>query len=595
MKKSFVRRSVAAVASLGMVVVGIPLATTPAQAQVEACALGATCQGEVPLPAPIGTGSYTIKMPEKFNGTVMMFSHGYRLPLPLPAILAIPGRYNENPNYQAISNPAFTPIFGSPVAYAALNTPEVAPSPTVEAQLLAQGYALAGIGYPRQGWAVAEGVAVGESVMQSVNAGLVPGTKRIVTWGNSMGANIAMTIAERNPKRVAGVIGNCGAYAGPEALLGNAMTLLFSWKTLLAPNLKLVNYTPGQAGVSEALGDIGTIARLAAGVGQGQTTSQATGLPVAQANMLGALLGGFPAQNRVYDGLTINPIVDVLAANPEIGAGRAPGVAGAQGYNPVTAGQSSALAMLQNSVAQAALGVFARYDLEMRARQALQLPPTANANFTDNVPVRYSALLSSEQRGEFDGTINSGLPNATNIMLGRLDESIGNPAVRFAANPDVVNWIRSLPGPKGVYNQATVLMTTTFDDVTPAGNQRMITNQLERSWKKKGKKAGLNKIVSLYTIPPADGYTKFDPGARGPSDAASRAASNSGVGHCQFDALDNGIQIVNSVSVLNRLMNAKTQKQVAAARRLGYNTPGVNSDRLYTPDPLKNPLATAAR
>jgi len=140
-----------------------------------------------------------------------------------------------------------------------------------------------------------------------------------------------------------------------------------------------------------------------------------------------------------------------------------------------------------------------------------------------------------------------------------------------------------------------VLMTTTFDDVTPAGNQRMITNQLERSWKKKGKKAGLNKIVSLYTIPPVDGYTQFDPGARGPNAAASRAASNSGVGHCQFDALDNGIQIVNSVSVLNRLMNAKTQKQVAAARRLGYNTPGVNSDRLYTPDPLKNPLATAAR
>jgi len=591
MKKSFMRRSVAAVASLGMVLVGIPLATTPAQAQVEACALGATCQGE--LPGTFGTGSYLLKMPEKFNGTVMVFAHGYRFSVPVPAAFDAAIGGPSNPYYARISVPALAAGFGTDVAYQALNTPELATSPAVEAQLLSQGYALAGIGYARQGWSVAEGVEAGEGLIRTIGAGLVPGQKRIVTWGNSMGANIAAVLAERNPKRVSGLIGNCGAFAGPEQLLNNAMTLLFSWKALLAPNLKLVNYTPGNAGYVEALTDVATIGQLARGVGEGQTTAP-TGLPIASANMLGSLMAGFPTKSREYDGLTVNPIIDVLSANPAIGPGLAPGAATAQGYSPVAAGASSAAAMLQNAGAAAFLGILARYDLEMRARQALQLPPSVNANFTDNVPVRYSQLLSSEQRGEFDIVMNARFPDGTNIMLGQLDASVGNPAVRFQANPAVAQFVRSLPTPKGTYNQPTVLLTTTYDVTTPDGNQGMYANLLERSWKRQGKKAGLNKIVPLYTIPPADGYTKFAPGAKGPDAAASIAASNSGVGHCQFQDLDNGVQVVNSVQVLNRLMNAKTQKQVAAARRLGFNTPGVNIDRDYRPDALKRPLATAA-
>jgi hypothetical protein len=39
------------------------------------------------------------------------------------------------------------------------------------------------------------------------------------------------------------------------------------------------------------------------------------------------------------------------------------------------------------------------------------------------------------------------------------------------------------------------------------------------------------------------------------------------------------------------MVNAKTAKQVIAAKRLVYATPGVNNDRLYEPAALKNPLA----
>jgi pimeloyl-ACP methyl ester carboxylesterase len=586
MKKTLMRRSVAAAASLGLVLAGIPLISTPAQAQVEACAPGATCQGE--LPGTLGTGSYLLKMPEKFNGTVLMFSHGYRFSVPIPLALnsAIGGV--DNPNYQRISVPllAATPLQNA-TAFQALNTAEVAPRPEVEAQLLAQGYALAGVGRARQGWSIAEGVEAGENLLRTINGGLVPGKKRVAVWGNSLGANISATIAERNPRAVSGLIGNCGAFAGPERLLANAMTLLFTWKTLLAPNLKLVNYAPGDAGYAQALTDVLTVAQIAAAVGTGNPVAP-TGIPTPNANMLGSLMAGLPTKGEVFDGQTVNPLVDERFGGNPIAAF-------AGGVIPPSAGGSSSLAMLSNSVQNAALGVFVRHDLEMRARQALQLPASANANFTDNVPVRYAELLSPEQRGEFDFVINNGFPNGTNVMLGRLDASIGNPEVRFAANPDVVNWVRSLPGPKGTYNQPTVLLTTTYDVVTPEGNQGMFTNMLNRSWKQKGKRGGLNRIVSLYTVPSPDGYTKFAPGALRPDDPASIAANVSGEGHCQFIKLGNGIQIVNSVSVLNRLMNAKTPKQVAAARRLGFNTPGVNNDRLYAPEALKNPLATAAR
>jgi pimeloyl-ACP methyl ester carboxylesterase len=586
MKKSFVRRSIAAVASAGLLLVGIPLTTAPAQAQTEACALGATCQGE--LPGTLGTGSYLLKMPKKFNGTVMMFAHGYRFSVPVPAALDLAIGGSSNPYYTPFSVPALaaTPL-ESAAAFVALNTPELATSPQVEARLLAQGYALAGIGYARQGWAVAEGVEAGENLIRAINGGLVPGKKRIVTWGNSMGANVAMTLAERNPNRVSGVLGNCGAYAGAEQLLDNAMTLLFSWKTLLAPNLKLANYTPGDAGYAEALTDVLTIVSLARGVSAGQSTAP-TGLPIPQANMLGSLLAGFPTKGEVFDGMTVNPAVDTLFKGN-------PSAASAEGYSPATAGASSAAAMLGNAVQAAFLGVFARYDLEMRARQALRLAPSVNANFTDNVPVRYTRLLTSEQRGEFDSTINVGFPNGTNVMLAQLDASVGDPAIRFQANPAVVQFVRGLPTPTGTYRQPTVLLTTTNDVVTPEGNQALLENRLNASFKKQGKSAGLNKIVSLYTVPRVNGYTRFAPDAKSADPVASAAANVSGVGHCQFNALRNGIQVVNAVGTLARLMDAKTQKQVDAARSFGLSTPLVNRDSGYVPGPLKRPLATAAR
>ena len=62
----------------------------------------------------------------------------------------------------------------------------------------------------------------------------------------------------------------------------------------------------------------------------------------------------------------------------------------------------------------------------------------------------------------------------------------------------------------------------------------------------------------------------------------------SGVGHCNW-TIGNGVQVVNGITALNRLVAAKSAKQIKAINRLMWATPGVNSDGAFVPEPLKRP------
>ena len=584
MKMTWRSRTVAAIASAGLLLVGLPIATAPAQAAT-ACGLGATCNGA--LSGSLGDSPFQIRMPAKFNGTVLLYSHGYRFSGPIPAAFAGPTALalQGNPAYTQISNPAFTAAFGSPVAFQANNNPEVAPAEAVAQNLLAQGYALAGSGYSRQGWAAAEGVEAGENLIKYIRGGGIAGVKNIRTWGPSLGALISASLAERNPRTVQSSMPFCGALSGPIQAFSNATTVLFSWKQLIDPTLKAVNYTPGAVGYVEALSDLGKVFRT---LGAAATTPvSAAGYPTAQSNLLAGLMAGLPTKSSVYDGQTVNPIIATLAENPAIGPVRAPGAASAQGYSPVTAGANSAAAMLQNVGAAAALGILGRYDLEMRAREIAKIPATDSANFNDNVNVSYAMLLSPEQRAEFEDTLNAttAMPNALNQMLGKLDSSLGNPAVRWPANPAAVAAVLALPAPKGTYTSPTVMMTTTYDPATPEGNTGDFLDKLRASWTAAGSKGTFN-AVAYYTVPPADGYTKFAPGGKSPDAALSIAAlGNSGVGHCVFTPA----QVIGALAAWSSITNAKTADQIKAANRKMWTIVGVNGDGQYEPAPLKKP------
>jgi hypothetical protein len=569
MKKTFTRRLVAAVAAAGLLLVGAPV-LTPAQA-AQGCALGATCEGS--LTGSLGSTAYKIEMPSKFNGTVLLWNHGYRISTPIPAALAVPLGMASSPSYTKMSFPAFTPAFGTDTAYIGNGSAEVAQSQQVADQLLSQGYALAGVGYSRQGWSSPEAVQADELMVKSINAGAIKGTKKILVWGESFGGLVSATVAERSLPKVAGVLPSCGVVAGPEVAMANAMTVLFTWKALVAPSLRVANYTS----YGQALQDLGTVLQTLQGVAAGTVSVSSVGYPVAQANLLAGLMGGEPTVSSSFDGVTVNPAFATL--------GTAAALAG--GYQPASAGASSAAAMLQNVGAAAALGVMVRYDLEQRARLVAGIPADQSANFTDNVNVTYSNLLTEEQRGEFGDTLNAStvMPNLLNAMLATVDSSKGNAAIRYAANPKAVAAVRALPAPKGVYTVPTVMLSTTYDPVVPAGNTGLYYQKLVASAKKAGKPA---IVGQYYTVPPADGWTVFAPGAKGPDAAASAANATSGVGHCNW-AIDNGVQLVNAVTALNRLVNNPTTKGLKGANRLMWGTVGVNGDGMYEPTPLPRP------
>src|SRR5688500_8420244 len=93
---------------------------------------------EVECTGDLDGAAYEIALPEKWNGTLLLYSHGYR---------------------QAQAAP---PDFESPSTAA-----EPAPgwsqgSREVGQALLDQGFAIAGSAYASNGWAVAEGVEAGE-------------------------------------------------------------------------------------------------------------------------------------------------------------------------------------------------------------------------------------------------------------------------------------------------------------------------------------------------------------------------------------------------------------------------------------------------
>ena len=109
------------------------------------------------------------------------------------------------------------------------------------------------------------------------------------------------------------------------------------------------------------------------------------------------------------------------------------------------------------------------------------------------------------------------------LFRSALDASRGNPAVRFPANPKAVAALNLLPHPVGAYSGPEVLVSTTYDPAVPAGNTGWLSDRLKASFAK-GKGKAPYKVATYYTVPPADGWTQFDPGAKGPNAAASIAA-----------------------------------------------------------------------
>ncbi|WP_410652052.1 DUF6351 family protein [Amycolatopsis sp. cmx-4-54] len=148
----------------------------------------------------IDGADYLVKVPKRWNGTLVLYSHGL---------------YVEE--------------WGKPERIWLATRPET------ETWLLDHGYALAASNYKGVfGHAIEEALTDQIALLDWFQA-TVGRPRRTLTSGMSMGAVISVKLAENNPGRFDGVLAQCGEY-DTKGTWNSALDILFALKTLLAPD-----------------------------------------------------------------------------------------------------------------------------------------------------------------------------------------------------------------------------------------------------------------------------------------------------------------------------------------------------------------------
>lgn len=211
----------AAVAGLLAAVVVLPGCSTGSGTdsfqgqEVQFTACTDQCQGE------IGGAEYQILMPEKWNGTLLLYSHGYRSAFPTP------------PDNAPVQTGA-EPVPGYSEGKRALAD-----------ELLARGYALAGSGYSANGWAVAEGIKANKALYEHF-AKTVATPQRVYLWGDSLGGLITEKLAESKPDWVTAAAPLCAPMAGLVPNMDLGLDVAVAYRTLLDPGFKVSGYQSEQ-------------------------------------------------------------------------------------------------------------------------------------------------------------------------------------------------------------------------------------------------------------------------------------------------------------------------------------------------------------
>ncbi|MEY3254396.1 MAG: hypothetical protein RJA01_402 [Actinomycetota bacterium] len=489
------KRSLAFVAVsslLSLTVVSIP---TAARASTPACTTAnfvTTCVG-----ATSDTAPYMMMVPANFNGTVYLYSHGYRNNVPLPAALSA--------------------VTGFPATV--VNTPEPAPggNATIIGSLLGKGYAVMGSGFARQGWNLDSAIKTNVELVGVFKKQFTKTTK-VVAWGNSLGGAITQALAEKHPDLIDAAAPLCMA-SDIEPLMTMAGDALWGIKTFFDPTIKGGNYAAGAAGYAEAMGDLSKVLTV---VGSLQAAFAAN--PTAPA---------WPATSRVPDALKAIPsrsalvLIALMSGVPlqsaHFDSTSAPSVLPASQQTSFQLAINPAFAALQNVASAAALGVLATHDLELQAGGAV----------FDNTKTDYAVRVAEDQ---FIWSSALSGNTATAGLLGYLAA-----VPRAKADPAAVTKMRALTAHTGKVDIPTILFTGTADPITTAGNQQSVVDDYAAYYAEKWAaakqerrnggtyKKPANNLLVLWNFPP-DKYTKFT--AAGAPDTSVPAAT--GTNHCNF-------------------------------------------------------------
>jgi pimeloyl-ACP methyl ester carboxylesterase len=460
---------------------------------------------------------FEIAMPKKFNGTLIVYSHGIRYGVNLPPL------------------PVIAPS-GSLID----NSPAIAPSLAVATSLLKQGFALAGSGVQVQGWNAAE-QSLANVILIDAAYTKFPKIDRVAAWGNSLGGLSTQLMAEQNPDMVEAVAPLCLADSAL-AEITLAGDFLWGLKTFFDPSIKAVGYSAGEAGYREMLGDLGKVlgvlgslqaaitANPTAPAWPATSTAPATlkGIPVRSAILLLGLISGVSTQSKTYDASSgpKGPLETTFAL-----------------------AISPALAVLENGAQAAVLAVIANYDLELRGGGIV----------FDNSTTNYSTRLGDDS--DIYAAALSG-KTATAGMLGYL--SALNPAApRVKADAGAVARIKAIGEVQGTLTVPTITFTATADHITPPGATQHLINQYNAAIASGTSKKGL--LVNIWNKP-SDEYTQFDSAGR----PITPAVDPSGTGHCNFTT-NQYLMIAKLLTDSAKSGKAPSAKTVAAAIKKDKN------------------------
>ncbi len=154
------------------------------------------------LQGTLGGANYTVAVPSNWNGTLVLYSHGYIFP------------------NQPLLNPADISFFG------------------LFGFFLQQGYAVAGSSYSQNGWAIQQAFHDQIALLDFFDATCGHPTRTIAT-GHSEGGLITAGLVQLFPDRFAGALPMCGVLAGGIGIWNQALDSAFAFKVLLAGNAPL--------------------------------------------------------------------------------------------------------------------------------------------------------------------------------------------------------------------------------------------------------------------------------------------------------------------------------------------------------------------
>lgn len=148
------------------------------------------------LTGTIDGANYLIEVPANWNGTLLLYSHGYRF-----------------------TGSAFTP--------------QDASDPLTGGALLQQGYALAGSSYSQNGWALQQAFHDQFALLDFFDA-TCGHPMRTIPWGDSLGGIITAGLVQLHPERFSAAMPLCGVLAGGIGTWNQALDSSFAFNILLA-------------------------------------------------------------------------------------------------------------------------------------------------------------------------------------------------------------------------------------------------------------------------------------------------------------------------------------------------------------------------